>query len=265
MFKIFISYNHNDESVVNEFLKFTAPIRLGQKAIFETWHDRELDSGSIFEKVIRTKLNEADGAILFISADYLNSPACIEEKTLCMQLRKKRGFCVFPLIVKKCLWTEDETLKSLLSLTTDAKPLSCFENREDAWMDVIKNLKKALSEREQGTTHQALDNISTITFNVIDEDKFKLLLNVIQQMGIALVTVEMNHFDGNPNTANTAYQISETPLRIAAVLRRIYEEIDTNALTDIHYISEANNFERDNLTLFQTIQLINDTTTNHEY
>lgn len=31
MFKIFISYNHNDESVVNEFLKFTAPIRLGQK------------------------------------------------------------------------------------------------------------------------------------------------------------------------------------------------------------------------------------------
>lgn len=273
MFKIFISYNHNDESVVNEFLKFTAPIRHGENALFEVWYDREMEVGVFFEEVIRTKLNESDGAILFISADYLNSPSCIEEKKLCTQLlSRKSGFRIFTIIVRKCLWREDNKLKSILSLTTDAKPLSCFESREDAWMDIAKNLKKILSnnsiqlsEKTQNITHQTSDNISmdntaTLTFDIRDKDKFQLFLSILQQFNIALVTVEINHFDGNPNTANQAYQISETPLRIAALLCRIYDEVDTNFLTDIHYIYEANNFERDELTLFQTIQLINNTT-----
>lgn len=290
MFKIFISYSHNDEDIVKDFIKFTAPLRSGDKAMFELWYDREVRSGTAFWEAIQTKINEADGAVLFISADYLNSPACIKEKNMFMQLREDRGYLVLPLIVKKCLWMEDPKLKSLLALTTDAKPLSNFASSEDAWMDVSENLKKTLEkfssekmlktsqkleeqteepylptkpfvEKESMQTLQCKSSENTITISFtlnidIDKDKFSLLQDIIHQMDMALSIVNVNHFDGNPNTAHPTHQISGTPSCIAAALHRIHDEVGSESLADIQYMSEADSFERDNLTLFQTIQLV---------
>lgn len=265
MVEIFLSYSHKDESVLNEFLKYTAPMQRGKNAMFKVWYDREMISGTNLKEEIHTKLNEVDSAILFISEDYLSSTACNEEKDLCLLLsNSKPGFKVLPLLVRKCLWSEDNMLENILSLTTDANPISCFESRADAWLDVAKNLKKAilLIDKEKVTTPKGVEKISTITFKIKDNKKFQVLLNAIQEMNIALVTVEMNHFDGNPDTINQAYQISEKTSRILDILHRISNEGGNDAITDVHYISEVDNFERDNLTLNQTIQLINDTTTN---
>lgn len=290
MFKIFISYSHNDEDIVKDFIKFTAPLRSGDKAMFELWYDREVRSGTAFWEAIQTKINEADGAVLFISADYLNSPACIDEKNMFMQLREERGYLVLPLIVKKCLWMEDPKLKALLALTTDAKPLSGFASNEDAWMDVTENLKKTLEkfsskkmlktsqkleeqteepylptkpfvEKESMQTLQCKSSENTITISFtlnidIDKDKFSLLQDIIHQMDMALSVVNVNHFDGNPNTAHPTHQISGTPWCISAALHRIHDEVGAESLNDIQFMSEADSFERDNLTLFQTIQLV---------
>ena len=290
MLKLFISYNHKDEAIVNDFIKFTAPLRSGGKAMFEVWYDRKLKSGTDFWDTIRTKINEVDGAILFISADYLNSPSCIEEKDTFMRLREEYGLLVLPLIVKKCLWMEDPKLKCLLALTTDAKPLSDFASSEDAWMDVTENLKKSLEsftekmlktsqkfeepgeetylnikscmDKESRQTPQCKISQNTITINfslTVDKDKLGLLQDIIHQMDMALSVVNVSHFDGDPLTAHTIYQISGVPSCVAIVLHRIYDEIGAESIIDIRYISEVDCFERDNLTLLQSIQLLDHT------
>lgn len=295
MLKLFISYSHNDEATVKDFIKFTAPIRSGDKAMFELWYDRKMRSGTIFWEEIRKKINEVDGAILFISADYLNSPACIEEKDMFIRLQEERGILVLPLIVKKCLWMEDPKLKCLLALTTDAKPLSGFASSEDAWMDVADNLKRSLekfsAERELKTspksekqmeeiyiqpymkkesrqTSQSKTSQDAITINfslTVDKDQLGLLQDIIHQMNMVLSVVDVSHFDGDPDTAHPIYQISGVPSCVAAALHCIHDTIGAGSLADIRYMSEADSFERDNLTLLQTIQLIDHINADNEH
>lgn len=152
---------------------------------------------------------------------------------------------------------EHPDLKQLLALTTDAKPLSDFTNKEDAWMDVTGNLKKSLEMSSPARVVKTSPNTITISLSfTVEKDKFHILQDIFQQMNMALSVVNVSHFDGNPLTACPVYQISGTPSCIADTLHRIHEKVGAESLTDIRYLSEVDSFERDNLTLIQTIQLL---------
>ena len=98
----------------------------------------------------------------------------------------------------------------------------------------------------------------TVTINIpitFDRDKFALMQDIIHQLDLVLSRVDISHFDGNPDTATPVCQLQGTAPVVAAALRQISVRLGTDSLADIRYISDANGFEREHLTLQQTIQL----------
>ena len=63
-----------------------------------------------------------------------------------MELRKKRGISVIPIILSCCGWQDDEDISHLLALPTDGKPVTSFHDRNEAWHNVYIGLKKIIEE-----------------------------------------------------------------------------------------------------------------------
>jgi len=71
---LFVSYSHLDEGDIDEFKKHTSP--LNDNGLIETWYDRKILAGQEFQDSIDNNIEYADIICLFISANFLSSPAC---------------------------------------------------------------------------------------------------------------------------------------------------------------------------------------------
>jgi len=143
--KLFISYSHEDNKEKNpyieEFKRHITPLKTN--GLIEDWYDREILSGKNFEDEIENNLEEADIICLFISANFISSVDCQEEKRKAFELRKSKGVIVIPVILSPCAWQDDfNKYSKILALPTDAKPVLEFENRDKAWLDIYNGLKK---------------------------------------------------------------------------------------------------------------------------
>lgn len=117
---------------------------LKTKGLIEDWYDRRILPGQEFREHVDNNLEDADIICLFISANFLASPACIGEKEDAIKLKKEKGIVVIPIILSPCGWSDDEEISQLLALPTDGKPVTSFPNLDDAWHDIYNGLKKAI-------------------------------------------------------------------------------------------------------------------------
>ena len=141
---IFISYCHLDEDNIKEFKKHMSPLN-GNNSI-EFWHDRKIIAGQSFQDEIDNNLENADIICLFISANFLYSPACQNEKKIALELLKKNGVSVVPIILSACGWLDDKEISSLLALPQDGKSIENFDNFNNAWNCVYNGLKLVIEE-----------------------------------------------------------------------------------------------------------------------
>ena len=140
--KLFISYCHKDEADIEEFTKHIDPLK--QKGLIENWYDRKILAGNEIQKAIDSNIEDADIICLFISAAFLTSPACNDERKQAIRLKKKKGIPVVSIILKECGWKDDDDIFGLLALPKDGKPVSSFETPDAAWHSVYKELKKVI-------------------------------------------------------------------------------------------------------------------------
>ncbi|MBS1519142.1 MAG: toll/interleukin-1 receptor domain-containing protein [Bacteroidetes bacterium] len=145
--KIFISYSHLDEKYIDEFNKHLAPLK--NNGFIESWHDRKINAGQNFENTIDNNLENADIVCLFISANFLNSIACIKEKEKALELKIERNIPVIPIILSSCGWLDDNDLSLLLALPVDGKPISKFTNQDDAFNNVYNGIKSVVEKEIQ--------------------------------------------------------------------------------------------------------------------
>ncbi len=143
--KFFLSYSHIDESYVEEFVKHIAPLK--NILPIEYWYDRRIASGEEFDSEIKQNIYSADIIVLFISANFLASDACLDEKKIAFKLNKKRGVITCPVILESCGWLDDPDLCTILALPTDGKPITEFVNLSTAWNDVYKGIKKVAEQK----------------------------------------------------------------------------------------------------------------------
>jgi hypothetical protein len=140
--KLFICYSHLDEKHVNEFIKHLAPLK--NNGLIEEWYDRKIIPGQAYQNTIDSNLETSDIVCLFISADFLNSPACMDEKNRVLELRKKSGVFIIPIILSECGWLDDKEISTLLAIPLDGKPISTFPDSASAWNNVYKELKRTI-------------------------------------------------------------------------------------------------------------------------
>lgn len=143
--KLFISYSHHDEkSYIDQFKKHIHTLK--DNGLIEDWYDREILAGEDFQNKINNNLEDADIICLFISANFLSSPSCKKEKEKALELRKKKGISVIPIILSSCGWLDVEDIPKFLALPNDGKPISKFKDQNEAWLDVYEGLKKIIEK-----------------------------------------------------------------------------------------------------------------------
>jgi len=142
--KLFISYSHHDESFISDFIKHITPLK--DNGLIDDWYDRKIVAGKDFQERIDNNLKDADIVCLFISADFLSSNSCKEEKKNVLELRRKKGIAVIPIILSPCGWLDYEELARLLALPEDGKSVSEYPDSSSAWKSIYDGLKVVIEE-----------------------------------------------------------------------------------------------------------------------
>lgn len=142
--KLFISYSHKDESFMEEFEEHLSQLK--RNKIISLWHDRKLVAGGDWKGGIDSNLESSDVVILLISPSFLASDYCCEiELAKALEMHDSSQAVVVPIVIRECDWTEGQFSK-LQALPKDAKAVNKWEDRDSAWTDAVKGLKRLIEE-----------------------------------------------------------------------------------------------------------------------
>jgi len=140
MNKLFISYSHKDENLIEDFINHVAPLK--NNDFLSEWYDRKIETGEEFQNDIDDNLENSDIICLMISSNFLASKACLEEKDRALKLKERKGIRVIPIILSPCAWTTHKELSALLAIPTDGKAVTSFSDKNEGWLDAVNWLKE---------------------------------------------------------------------------------------------------------------------------
>ena len=156
--KLFVAYSHKDEAKIDDFLKHLAMLK--ENKLIDTWYDRKILGGEDYQKAIDNNFYDSDIICLLLSANFLASKACMDEKNRALKQSQSKNARVVPIIVTTCAWQDDAGLSKLLALPIDGKPISKYRNAADAWHEVYEGLKKIVLMEKKIQNIELSDNIS---------------------------------------------------------------------------------------------------------
>jgi len=129
MKKIFISYSHEDVEFKDLLVKQLRVLEL--EGFCDLWVDSRIQTGSDWFPEIQTAIEEADVAVLMVSAGFLTSPFIRgEEVPPILQRREKQGLKVLPLFVKPCPWKQVSWLSGIQGFPLDDRFLMELKEAE---------------------------------------------------------------------------------------------------------------------------------------
>jgi CheY-like chemotaxis protein len=173
---LFYSYAHEDEALRDELDKHLKIME--RRGVIRSWHDRKIVPGASWEGEIDSNLAEADLILLLISADFINSDYIwSKELTGALQRHERREASVVPVMLR-AVDIEEAPFAQLQGLPTDLRPVTSWPNRDEAWTDVAKGIRrtvaKILAERPSGSAGPPLRSVrsapaaaeSTRTFSI---------------------------------------------------------------------------------------------------
>jgi TIR domain len=140
--RIFISYAHEDEDLKKELDKYLKVLKRSGKV--QVWNDRELIGGQEWNQTIMSELGKANIILLLISVDF-NASDFIWDKELAsaMQRHEEGTARVVPIMLRKCEWNSMPYAK-LQALPRNAKPVTEYANRDEAFTEIAKGIEKVV-------------------------------------------------------------------------------------------------------------------------
>ncbi|MGK3969538.1 AAA family ATPase [Sorangium sp. So ce118] len=140
--RLFFSYSHMDEALRDELETHLALLK--REGLLQSWHDRRVGAGDAWAGEIDKNLNEAEVILLLVSADFLASDYCFDNEMTRALARHDAGqACVIPVILRKTDWHSAPFAK-LQALPKDARPITLWQDRDEAWHDVALGIRRAI-------------------------------------------------------------------------------------------------------------------------
>jgi hypothetical protein len=140
--KIFLSYAHADEPMKTQLDMNLVGLKQSNK--IEVWQDRAIMAGDTWNEEIKNALATADIILLLISVDFNNSKYIWEnELNIALIRHEKKEARVIPVILRTCDWS-DMPYAKLQALPTGAKPVSSFADKDEAYTDVAKGIRRVV-------------------------------------------------------------------------------------------------------------------------
>ena len=142
--KLFYCYAREDKTLRDDLEKHLS----GLKRLYSlrNWHDRVILPGEEWEQTIDSHLNTAHLILLLVSPDFMNSDYCYSKEMQRALERHEEGTCrVLPIILRPT-YLESAPFSKLQMLPTDAKPITRWSDRDEAFHDVVKEISLVLKD-----------------------------------------------------------------------------------------------------------------------
>ncbi|CAM2139630.1 TIR domain-containing protein [Pararobbsia alpina] len=140
---LFFSYSHVDEALRDQLEVHLAMLK--RDGLIDTWHDRRISAGDTLDDSIDEQLEQADVILLLVSANFIASEYCYSREMSRAIERNVSGEArVIPVILRACDW-HTAPFGKLLALPTDARPVTSWPNQDEAFADVARAIRKAVS------------------------------------------------------------------------------------------------------------------------
>lgn len=141
--EVFFSYSHADEALRKQLETHLSLLQ--RQGVIRAWHDRGIAAGQEWKAEIDQHLEQARVILLLVSADFLASNYCYDvEMTRALERHEAREAVVIPIILRKCDWSTAPFAR-LPSLPEDAKAVTSWPDRDDAWTSVALGIRAAIA------------------------------------------------------------------------------------------------------------------------
>ncbi|HEY0173241.1 MAG TPA: tetratricopeptide repeat protein [Pyrinomonadaceae bacterium] len=142
--ELFYSYSHEDEDLRDGLQTHLSTLK--RQNVINGWHDRRVVAGEEWGGEIDEHLKTADIILLLVSSDFLASDYCYAtELTLAMRRHDDGEACVVPVILRPCDW-KGVPFGKLQALPKNARPVTTWPNRDEAFTDVAIGIRKAAAD-----------------------------------------------------------------------------------------------------------------------
>lgn len=147
---LFYSYAHEDEALRNELAGHLKIME--RRGVIRPWHDRCLTPGQKWDGTINAQLAAADLVLLLVSADFINSDYIWgHELDVALKRHATGETSVVPVMLRSVDIT-DAPFAALQGLPTDLRPVTSWPNRDEAWTDVAKGIRRTVEKIQAGWT-----------------------------------------------------------------------------------------------------------------
>ncbi|HEU0174048.1 MAG TPA: TIR domain-containing protein [Blastocatellia bacterium] len=142
--EVFFSYSHKDEELRDQLSNHLSTLKRNQ--FITAWHDRRIGAGTEWTSEIDERLDAADIILLLISSDFLASDYCYDVEVKRAMERHDGGEArVIPVILRPVDW-KGAPFGKLQALPRDARPVTEWPNRDQAFLDIAQGIRAAAGE-----------------------------------------------------------------------------------------------------------------------
>ena len=153
--QLFYSYSHKDEKLRDQLETHLSTLKRENR--ISGWHDRRITAGTEWKGEINEHLKNSSVILLLVTANFLASDYCHDvELRYAMEQHEQGNARVIPVILRPCDW-KTTSFASLQALPTDGKPVISWKTRDDAFLNVVEGVRKALDELGHGGSSPAFE------------------------------------------------------------------------------------------------------------
>ena len=149
----FISYSHKNKWALYRLHTHLAMLK--REGLIHAWCDRDILAGDEIDQETSEKLESCELFLALVSPDFIESDYCYErEMTRALERHDAGEARVIPIIIEPCDWINTPLKKgrNIKALPRDAEPVSKWENKDEAFLDVVTELRRILNTTS--TSHQ---------------------------------------------------------------------------------------------------------------
>lgn len=153
--KIFISYSHKDTKFTltnGVLINFKDELEIHLKSLkrlglADSWSDTNLLAGEDWDLKIKSEIDDADIILFLVSANLIGTDyVWNEEMPLAKYNKENKKSVLIPIILNECQWTSISLFSENNALPQKGKPISSYNNRENAYNEIVTKIKNVLEQ-----------------------------------------------------------------------------------------------------------------------
>ena len=141
---VFYSYAHEDEALRDKLEEHLSSLQA--QGLISEWYDRQIVAGTEWAYAIDSHLQTASIILLLISPAFMASDYCVSiEMQQAMERHRLGDARVIPIILQPTEWY-DAPFGILQCLPPDARPVTTWDNPEDAFKEISQGLSRVIED-----------------------------------------------------------------------------------------------------------------------